>query len=92
MNAEILNDLSNKIREMAKSSPIGDIEHNVRALLQGTFTKLELVSRQEFDVEADLLRVTRHKLDEISTKLEIAEKSLNSLEKVLQKSNKIGRE
>jgi len=92
LNTQLLNDLSNKIREMAKSSPLDDVEHNIRALLQGAFTKLELVSRQEFDVQADLLRVTRQKLDEISTHLEIAEKNLISLQKLLHKNNKEGRE
>ncbi len=92
MSIEVLNDLSNKIRSMVSSSPVSDIDNNIRALLQGAFTKLELVSRQEFDVQADLLRVTRQKLDEISAKLEVAEKSLNSLEDVLQKNNKKGQE
>ncbi len=87
---EMLNDLSNKIRSMVNSSPASDFEHNIRALLQGAFTKLELVSRQEFDVQADLLRVTRQKLDEMSIKLDTAEKTINSLEDVLQKNNKIG--
>lgn len=75
---------------MVNSSPASDFEHNIRALLQGAFTKLELVSRQEFDVQADLLRVTRQKLDEMSIKLDTAEKTINSLEDVLQKNNKIG--
>ena len=88
LNIEIMNGLSNKIREMANSSPVGDFEHNIRALLQSTFTKLELVSREEFDVQAELLRVTRQSLDAMAIQLDQAEKVIASLELVLHKSNK----
>ena len=62
LNSQFLEDLSNRIREITKSSPAGDLEKNLRALLQGAFTKLELVIREEFYVQAELLRVTRQKL------------------------------
>ena len=81
INSPFLEDLSNKIREIAKSSPAGDLEKNLRALLQGAFTKLELVSREEFDVQAEPLRRTRQKL-------EILEAKQAELETLLQKNNK----
>ena len=81
INSPFLEDLSNKIREIAKSSPAGDLEKNLRALLQGAFTKLELVSREEFDVQAELLRRTRQKL-------EMLEAKQVELEALLQKNNK----
>ena len=85
LDKQYLDDLSIKIRDLAKSSPAGDIEKSFRALLQGAFTKLALVSREEFDVQADLMRVTREKLQNLESKL-------SELEDVLQKSNKIGQE
>ena len=81
MNTRILEDLSRKIRELAESSPTADVEKNLRALLQGAFTKLELVSREEFDVQADLLRHTKEKLAQLEIKV-------SELESLLQKSNK----
>ena len=81
MNKQVLEDLSRKIRELAESSPAADIEKNLRALLQGAFTKLELVSREEFDVQADLLRHTKEKLAELEAKV-------SELESLLQKNNK----
>ncbi|MDZ4097414.1 MAG: accessory factor UbiK family protein [Methylophilaceae bacterium] len=81
MNTQILEDLSNKIRELASSPPASDVEKNVRALLQGAFTKLELVNREEFDVQADLLRHTREKLARLEVRV-------NELESLLQKNNK----
>lgn len=81
LNTQFFEDLSNKIREITKSSPAGDLEKNLRALLQGAFTKLELVSREEFDVQAELLRRTRQKL-------EMLEAKQAELEALLQKNNK----
>ena len=81
LNAQFIEDLSIKIKEMSKTTPIGDLEKNLRALLQGAFTKMELVSREEFDVQADVLRQAREKLD-------LLEAKLSELEAMLQKSNK----
>lgn len=69
IKTQVLDDLSKKIRELAASGPAADAERNVRALLQGAFTKLELVNREEFDVQAELLRRTREKLTELETRL-----------------------
>jgi len=81
VNTQILEDLSNKIRELVNSSPAADVEKNIRALLQGAFTKLELVNREEFDVQADLLRHTREKLAQLEIRV-------NELESLLHKNNK----
>ncbi len=51
-----------------------DIESNIRSLLQTSLTKMNLVTREEFDVQAAVLQRTR-------TKLEALEKQLNQLEK-----------
>jgi BMFP domain-containing protein YqiC len=80
MNSQVLEDLSRKIRELAASSPAADAEKNLRALLQGAFTKLELVNREEFDIQADLLRRTKEKLAQL-------ENRLGELEILLQKNN-----
>lgn len=61
-NSQLINDLSSKINEIIKSSPLHDIEKNINALIRGAFTKMELVSREEFDVQAEVLRNTREQL------------------------------
>jgi BMFP domain-containing protein YqiC len=78
LNNQILQDLSLKIKELSSSSPLADLEKNIHALLQGALTKLELVSREEFDVQAELLRVTREKLDLLQKRLDALESSRNS--------------
>lgn len=81
INKQFIEDLSLKIRELVKDSPATDMEKNFRALLQGVFTKLELVSREEFDIQTDVLRNTREKLDLLQARL-------TKLESMLRKSHK----
>jgi BMFP domain-containing protein YqiC len=75
-NTQFLEDLSNKFRDMLRSTPAADLEKNVRALLQGAFTKLELVSREEYDVQAEVLRQTREKLVALEARLASLEAEL----------------
>ena len=69
LNNEKLNEISNKIKELVKDSPLPDIEKNIDALLKGMFTKMELVTREEFDVQTEVLKRTRQKLEELEKKL-----------------------
>lgn len=69
MNTQILQDLSNKIREIIESSPAADTEKNIHALIQGVFTKMELVSREEFDVQTEVLKTTREQLKQCEERL-----------------------
>ncbi len=69
LNNEKLNEISNKIREIVKNSPMPDIEKNIDALLKGMFTKMELVTREEFDIQTEVLKRTRQKLEELEKKL-----------------------
>jgi BMFP domain-containing protein YqiC len=69
LNNEKLSEISNKIREIVKDSPLPDLEKNIDALLKGMFTKMELVTREEFDVQTEVLKRTRQKLEELEKKL-----------------------
>lgn len=64
-----INEISNKIKDIVNSSPLGDVEKNINALLRGMFTKMELVSREEFEVQAEVLRNTRQKLELLEARL-----------------------
>jgi ubiquinone biosynthesis accessory factor UbiK len=46
-----------------------DFEGNLRAVLQSALARLELVSRQEFDVQAGVLARTREKLEALEARL-----------------------
>lgn len=69
LQSEKINEISNKIKEVVSSSPLGDVEKNLNALLKSVFTKMELVTREEFEVQAEVLRNTREKLAVLEAKL-----------------------
>lgn len=46
-----------------------DIEKNIRAILQSTISKLDLVSRDEFDAQVAVLLRTREKLEQMERTL-----------------------
>jgi BMFP domain-containing protein YqiC len=62
LNEKIFEDISAKLSAVANSSPAKDIEKNMRALLMQGFAKLDLVTREEFDVQTQVLARTREKL------------------------------
>ena len=57
-----------------------DLEKNIRASLNATFSKMELVTREEFDIQTSLLSRTRTKLEEL-------QKKLSEIEKEIEKNN-----
>jgi ubiquinone biosynthesis accessory factor UbiK len=81
LNSGPLLELSNKIKELINNSPAGDLDRNIHALIQGALTKMELISREEYDVQTEVLKHTREKLDAL-------EEKLRTIEDLLQKSHK----
>jgi BMFP domain-containing protein YqiC len=69
LDAHKINEISNKIKEVVASSPLADVEKNINALLKSAFTKMELVTREEFEVQAEVLRHTREKLNSLEARL-----------------------
>jgi ubiquinone biosynthesis accessory factor UbiK len=79
INTSTINDLSNKIRELIDQSPVSDLNKNINALIKGTLTKMELVTREEYDVQTAALAKTREKL-------ELLEEKLTRLENIIKQS------
>jgi hypothetical protein len=63
------NDLQGKINQAMENSPAKDIEKNVKAMMTQGFSKLDLVTREEFDIQAQVLAKTRRKLDALEAKV-----------------------
>lgn len=63
------NDMQSKINQAIESSPAKDIEKNVKAMMTQGFAKLDLVTREEFDVQAQVLAKTRAKLEALEARL-----------------------
>lgn len=68
-------DIGNKISALIAASPAKDVEKNVRALMGSMFTKMDLVTREEFDVQAQVLARTREKLQALEARVEALEKA-----------------
>lgn len=52
---KLLADAQARIAELLRASPAADLERNLKALLAQTFQRLELVTREEFEVERERL-------------------------------------
>ena len=63
------NDLQSKIGQVFENSPAKDLEKNVKAMLSQGFSRLDLVTREEFDVQAQVLVKTRAKVDALEARL-----------------------
>ncbi len=74
LNQQLIDDISAKLKDIFTNSPARDIETNMRAMLASMFARLDLVTRQEFDVQTELLARTREKLVALETKLAELEK------------------
>jgi hypothetical protein len=62
MNEKLLSELSERLAQFAAGNPARDLERNFRAMLSSAFARLDLVSREEYDVQAQVLARTREKL------------------------------
>ena len=70
----IANDMQTKVGDAIRQSPAKDLEKNVRGLMTQGFQKLDLVTREEFDLQTQVLAKTRAKLDELEAKVSALEK------------------
>jgi len=68
-NETLFQELNARFSELIANSPARDLEKNARALLTGFFARLDLVTREEFDVQSDVLRRTREKLEQLEAKV-----------------------
>lgn len=68
LDKNVLNEIGSKVNEILASSPARDVEKNMRAMLTGAFARLDLVTREEFDVQQEVIKRTRIKLAELEEK------------------------
>jgi hypothetical protein len=73
-DTRIIEELDQKMKEILARSPAADLEKNLRALLASAFSRLDLVTREEFDVQREVLARTRAKLEALEAKLAELEK------------------
>jgi BMFP domain-containing protein YqiC len=82
IDKRLFEDLNQRIADALRDTPAADLEKNLRALLTGWFDRLDLVSREDFDVQRKLLERAQAKLAELekrTAELEGRSKSAGSM-------------
>lgn len=62
MKERLVDELSARLAEMAAANPARDLEKNFRGMLASALSRLELVTREEYDVQVQVLARTREKV------------------------------
>ena len=64
-----LSELQTKISEVLQQSPARDIEKNMKAMLNQGFSKLDLLTREEFEIQSEVLQRTRARLEALEARV-----------------------
>ena len=75
LDPKTLEDIGNKVSTLLANSPAKDIEKNAKAVVGGLLAKLDLVTREEFDIQSQVLARTREKLKDLEARVEALEKT-----------------
>jgi hypothetical protein len=73
LNTDKLDELARKISQAIGESPAKDVEKNIKALLQNALQRLDLIPREEFELQTQVLRRTREKLEALEARVETLE-------------------
>lgn len=76
---KILEDFGNRMSALLANSPARDIEKNAKAMVSSLIGKLDVVTREEFDVQAELLRRTRERLQQLEARVEALEQAQSAV-------------
>lgn len=76
IDPKVLEDLSSKMSALLAATPAHDIEKNAKAMLGSLLGRLDIVTRDEFDVQTQVLARTREKLTALEARVEALEKKL----------------
>ncbi|MFZ4759186.1 MAG: accessory factor UbiK family protein [Burkholderiaceae bacterium] len=64
-----LQDVQQRIAELVRSSPAADLERNLKAMLAQTFQRMELVTREEFEIQLETVERLRARVDALEARL-----------------------
>ena len=69
MNESWMSEVSARLAALAAANPAKDFEKNARGLLSSAFARLDLVSREEYDVQTQVLARAREKLAALEARM-----------------------
>jgi BMFP domain-containing protein YqiC len=72
-----IDEISKRVQELVANTPVEDIQRNLRALMTSWFSRLDLVTREEFDVQQAVLQRTRERLAGMEARVSELEQSIS---------------
>jgi ubiquinone biosynthesis accessory factor UbiK len=75
MTPALLEDLSARLKQLVESTPVTELDKNLRAFVTGAFARMDLVTREEFDIQKAVLERTRAKLKDLEQQVAKLEES-----------------
>lgn len=78
MDTKVIDEISGRVQELIANTPVEDVQKNVRAVMSGWFSRLDLVTREEFDVQQAVLQRTREKLSGMEARVAELEQLVSS--------------
>ena len=81
---QLFEEATQKVSEALANSPVKDINKNAKAMFTGALNKMDVVTREEFDIQQQVLVKARIKLAELEARLAVLEAQLspqNNIEK-----------
>ena len=75
LDPKTLEEIGNKMSTLLANSPARDLEKNAKAVVSGLLSKLDVVTREEFDIQAQVLARTREKLKDLEARVAALEKA-----------------
>ena len=73
-------DFQKNVSELVSRSPAADIERNVKAYMGQAFNRMDLVTREEFDIQVDLVMRTQLRADHLEQQILALEQRLTAME------------
>lgn len=77
MNKKILDDLQEKLGQILTSSPAKDIERNIRAILTQALSKLDVATREEYEIQHLIITQLQNRITALEQRVTELERHLS---------------
>ena len=65
----LLQDAQQRLAELLRSSPAADLERNIKAMLAQSFQRMDLLTREEFDIQVEIVARLRQRIEVLEARL-----------------------
>lgn len=72
---QFFEEFSKNVQDLIAKSPAADIEKNVKSFMAQGFAKMDLVTREEFDIQRELVDSLRQRVEQLEASIAALEQS-----------------